>query len=317
MRFLILGASALALLAPAAHAQQTSNGVAPSQQVAPGEFVVFFPFDSSQLNADARRVIADAAESYRQTGQASVTLTGHTDTVGSSSYNLELSQRRAEAVQNELVRLGVPFGSIQTIPRGQEDLLVPTGDEVREPRNRAVVINVPQPPPAPVAAEPVQQVEAAPEPEPEPDRFTFAIGPVYGHNFGESDQEGGDKTENDMVGAELTFRALPGFLGGVSLKQMVLWPFNAIDEDLTGRSVASLDFAPDLGIFRPTLAVNAGGVYGGGVQDGFVVGPEIRFDIAPVGGFNIGLKAAYDYQFRNTGWDEGIGWAGLDLGFRW
>ena len=82
----------------------------------------------------------------------------------------------------------------------------------------------------------------------------------------------------------------PGFLGGVSLKQMALWSLNGIDDGLTGRSVASLDFAPDFGIFRPTLAINGGGVYGKGVQDGFVVGPEIRFDVAPVGGFNIGIN---------------------------
>ena len=109
---------------------------------------------------------------------------------------------------------------------------------------------------------------------------------------------------------------MPGFLGGVSLKQMGLWSFNGIDDGLTGRTVASLDFAPDLGIFRPPLAINGGGVYGQGVQDGFVVGPEIRLDVAPFGGFNIGLKAAYDYQFRNAGWDEGIAWGGLDLGLR-
>ena len=52
--------------------------------------------------------------------------------------------------------------------------------------------------------------------------------------------------------------------------------------------------------------------YGKGVQDGFVAGPEIRFDVAPFGGFNIGLKAAYDYQFRNAGWDESI--LGLPVG---
>jgi hypothetical protein len=97
---------------------------------------------------------------------------------------------------------------------------------------------------------------------------------------------------------------------------MGLWSLNGIDDGLTGRSVASLDFAPDFGIFRPTLAINGGGVYGKGVQDGFVVGPELRFDTAPCRGFNIGLKAAYDYQFRNTGWDQGILWAGLDLGLR-
>ena len=135
---------------------------------------------------------------------------------------------------------------------------------------------VPQPPqPPPVA-------EAAPQPPapapPEPDRFSFALGPFYGHNFGESDKDGGDKGQNDLVGAELTFRALPSFLGGVSLKQMALWSFNGDDDGLTGRSVASLDFAPDLGIIRPTLAINGGGVYGKGVQDGLVAGPEIGIE---------------------------------------
>ena len=210
----------------------------------------------------------------------------------------------------------MPATSITTTGVGQNDLLVPTADGVREPENRRVEILVPQPPPAPAPV-----VEAAPSPPPaptppEPDRWTFGLGPVYGHNFGETDKDGGDKTQNDLVGAELTFRALPSFLGGLSLKQMALWSFNGLDDGLTGRSVASLDFAPDFGIFRPTLAINGGGVYGKGVQDGFVVGPEIRFDVAPVSGFNIGIKAAYDYQFRNAGWDEGILWAGLDLGIR-
>ena len=42
------------------------------------------------------------------TGRARIDVTGHTDTSGSAAYNLELSQRRAEAVAGELVRQGVP-----------------------------------------------------------------------------------------------------------------------------------------------------------------------------------------------------------------
>ena len=239
---------------------------------------MFFAFDRAELTEADRQTIARAAEDYRRTGTARITATGHTDTSGSAEYNLGLSQRRAEAVADELVRQGVPATDIVTVGRGEEDLLVPTADGVREPRNRRVEIVVPQPPPAPEPAPAPAPVAAAPQPapEPEPDRFTFALGPVYGHNFGETDRgDGSEKTQNDLVGAELTFRALPGFLGGVSLKQMGLWSFNGTDDGLTGRSVASLDFAPDLGIFRPTLAINGGGVYGKGVQDGFVVGPEI------------------------------------------
>jgi hypothetical protein len=318
MKALLVGVALLALTVPAAYAQSGSQQVSPPEMAGPGQYRVFFAFDRADLSEADRQIINQAVEDYRRTGTARITVTGHTDTSGSAAYNLELSRRRAEAVAGELVRQGVPATEIATVGRGEEDLLVPTADGVREPRNRRVEIVVPQPPaaaPAPAAEAPAPAPMPEPAPE-EPRRFTFALGPVYGHNFGESDKEGGDKTQNDLVGAELTFRALPGFLGGVSLKQMGLWSLNGIDDGLTGRSVASLDFAPDFGIFRPTLAINGGGVYGTGVQDGFVVGPELRLDIAPFGGFNIGLKAAYDYQLRNTGLDQGILWAGLDLGIR-
>jgi len=317
VKFLLLGAAMCALFVPAVQAQTSAATLmaGTSTTTMPGRYRVFFAFNSATLDPQARQTINRAAEDWRRTGTAQISVVGHTDTSGSSEYNQRLSERRADAVQAALIEEGVPASSIVTIGRGQEDLLVPTADGVRQPENRRVEIVVPQPPPPP---EPMVEAKAPPPPPPppEPARWTFALGPVYGHNFGETDKDGGDKTQNDLVGAELVFRALPGFLGGVSLKQMALWSFNGIDDGLTGRSVASLDFAPDFGIFRPTLAINGGGVYGKGVQDGFVVGPEIRLDVAPVGGFNIGVKVAYDYQFRNAGWDEGILWTGLDLGIR-
>jgi hypothetical protein len=289
-----------ALLVPTAYAQQTE----------PGQFVVFFATDEATLSPDAVRVIDEAAAAYQQTGAAEITVTGHTDTVGSAAYNLALSERRAEAVASELISRGVPATDIVTIGRGEEDLLVPTADGVSEPRNRRVEIVVPQPPPpAPVAeAAPVEE-----EPAEEPGAFAFTIGPMYGHNFGETDDGG----ENDLAGAQLTFSVLPGFLGGVSLKQGFLWSFNGQDDGPTGRSVAALEFAPDLGIVRPILGVNAGGVYGKGVQDGVVVGPEIGLDITLLQNVAMRAFAAYDYQFRNSGdFDEGILWGGLNLGLR-
>ena len=98
--------------------------------------------------------------------------------------------------------------------------------------------------------------------------------------------------------AELTFNALPGFLGGLSLKQGVFYAFNG-EDGIAGRSVLSLDFAPDLGFVRPRLSANFGGVYGEGVQDGLVAGPELALDINLPGGFTVRPKVAYDYQFRN------------------
>jgi OmpA family len=258
-------------------------------------------------------VVDEAAAEYQRTGAAEITVTGHTDTVGSAAYNLTLSQHRAEAVADELIRRGVPATDIVTVGRGEEDLLVPTADGVNEPRNRRVEIVVPQPPPpAPVAEAAPEEVEPAAPPEEEPGPFAFTIGPLVGHNFGETNDGG----ENDLAGVQLAFNVLPGFLGGVSLKQGLLWSFNGEDDGPTGRSVAALEFAPDLGIVRPILAVNAGGVYGAGVQDGAVVGPEIGLDITFLQNIAMRLFAAYDYQFRQPEWDEGILWGGLNIGVR-
>ena len=68
---------------------------------------------------------------WRRTGTAQISVIGHTDTSGSSGHNQRLSERRADAVQAALIEEGVPAGSIVTLGRGQEDLLVPTADGVR------------------------------------------------------------------------------------------------------------------------------------------------------------------------------------------
>jgi hypothetical protein len=321
MRSLLIGVSLLALAAPVARAQQADDPVATvSGQAEPSSFVVYFGFNKANIDASARQVIAMAADEYKRTGAAQISVTGYADKAGQAEHNQRLSERRAEAVRRELERLGVQASAIQVAAEGENDPAVPTADGVPEARNRRVVIAMPQaaPPQAPpaVAAEtPPPPVAAAPAhaPPPErPKRFVFSLGPIYGHNFREQDRG----TQDDFGGAELTLSALPGFLGGLSLKQDVLWAFDSADDGLAGRSVASLDFAPDLGFVRPRLSANVGGVYGKGVQAGFVAGPELALDLNLLPGFTLRPKVAYDFQLRNPSWDEGILWAGLDLGIR-
>ena len=303
MRQLLAGLFLAALMASPAYAQS-------SGQIEPGRFLVYFDTDQATLGPGATQVVTEAAQAYQQTGAAQIEVIGHTDTTGSAEYNLGLSQRRAETVADELIRQGIPATDIATIGRGEEDLLVPTADGVNEPANRRVEIIVPQPPPpAPVAE---AEVEPAAPPEEEPGPFAFTIGPMYGHNFGETNDGG----ENDLAGVQLTFDVLPGFLGGVSLKQGLLWSFNGEDDGFTGRSVAALGLAPDLGFVRPILAINGGGVYGEGVQDGFVAGPEIGLGLDLLENVAMRAYVAYDYQFRQPEWDEGIIWGGLNFGVR-
>ena len=61
---------------------------------------------------------------------------GHTDTVGSARYNQKLSECRANAAATNLEGKGVPDGAIHTSGKGKTDLLIQTGDGVKEPQNR-------------------------------------------------------------------------------------------------------------------------------------------------------------------------------------
>jgi hypothetical protein len=307
---LLVATSLLVLTVPAAHAQGAGGtAIAQPEVQGPGHYLVTFGLNQTTLTEPNRRIIAQAAEDYRRVGRAQISVTGHTDTAGSAAYNLKLSEQRAAAVAAELERNGVPATDIVAIGKGEEDLLVPTADGVREPLNRRVEILVPQPPP-PVVAAPAPVPPPTEEKAPEQPKNVFTIGPIYGHNYGEA-----KKRQSDLAGVELTYNALPGFLGGLALKQDILHSFNAENDGWAGRSILSLEFAPQLGPFRPFLSANGGGVYGRGVQDGFVAGPGIGFNLNLFQGIAMRANVAYDYQFRNSGnLDEGILWAGLGFG---
>ena len=114
----------------------------PPAAVTPPSFMVFFDWDRSNLSQQALNTIRQAAAAFKTKGNARITATGHTDTSGPESYNMALSLRRANAVKDALVREGVPAQAISVIGRGEQGLLVQTGDGVREPQNRRVEIVV-------------------------------------------------------------------------------------------------------------------------------------------------------------------------------
>ena len=171
MKKLILAAAALMFVAACEDTPPppatTTGGAAVKQ------YMVFFDFDRSNITAQAAATIKQAADAAKMAGTSGrtandcaadgrrrgvegealkafvaqctgavtrIAVTGHTDTSGSATYNMALSLRRANAVKDALVREGIPAAAIGVTGKGETQLLVQTGDNVKEPQNRRVEI---------------------------------------------------------------------------------------------------------------------------------------------------------------------------------
>lgn len=80
---------------------------------------VNFAFDSAKLTAESEGILAEAVQELRDAPSVSVRVEGHTDSVGSDAYNLELSQRRAEAVVDYLISQGIEPHRLEPIGMGE------------------------------------------------------------------------------------------------------------------------------------------------------------------------------------------------------
>jgi iron complex outermembrane receptor protein len=124
--------------------QSTAAAYTPPPVVAPASaprsYLVFFDFNKSDLTPQAVEIVDTAAKNAGPAKVTQLTVTGHTDTVGSDAYNMRLSRRRAESVAAQLEKDGIPSSEIEIVAKGKRDLLVPTKDGVREPQNRRVQI---------------------------------------------------------------------------------------------------------------------------------------------------------------------------------
>jgi peptidoglycan-associated lipoprotein len=103
---------------------------------------VFFAFDSSDLGAEARAALEKQAAWLKKYGAVRVTLEGHCDERGTREYNLALGERRANAVKDYLVALGINPSRINTISYGKERPAAIGHNEVAWAQNRRGVMVV-------------------------------------------------------------------------------------------------------------------------------------------------------------------------------
>lgn len=108
----------------------------------PLRFVFYFEQDSSALDGESAATMGDALRAIKERDAADISVVGHTDTVGDKAYNDRLSLERARAVAALLVAGGVDRSILEIASHGKDNPLVPTGDQVAEPRNRRVEVTV-------------------------------------------------------------------------------------------------------------------------------------------------------------------------------
>ncbi|MFZ5789728.1 MAG: peptidoglycan-associated lipoprotein Pal [Pseudomonadota bacterium] len=155
-KFLTVAAAALLLAACSTTPEQTAategtgattstTAVAPTSTVTPGSLQdftqnvgdrVFFGFDRYDLTPEAQATLQKQAAWLKAYPQVTVVIEGHADERGTREYNLALGERRAAAVANYLVALGIDANRIQTISYGKERPAVEGHDETAWAQNR-------------------------------------------------------------------------------------------------------------------------------------------------------------------------------------
>lgn len=114
------------------------------QAVIPKNLSIYFAFDKSEFTSDAKTArYFDESNAYLdQNSQARLSITGHTDAIGSDEYNQALGYRRAQSVQHFFESKGLPANKIIIESKGEKE---PADDNNTTPgraNNRRTAITI-------------------------------------------------------------------------------------------------------------------------------------------------------------------------------
>src|SRR5688572_32856508 len=103
---------------------------------------LLYDYDSDVVKPTARANLTDLSNSLRRYPDTEVLIVGHTDADGSESYNMNLSQRRADAARNFLVSQGIPADRIRTQALGESEPVSDNSSEAGKALNRRVEVAI-------------------------------------------------------------------------------------------------------------------------------------------------------------------------------
>lgn len=108
----------------------------------PEQFLLYFERGGTELTAESRALLPRILELARTRAAVDMSVIGHTDTQGAADVNERLALQRANAIAQMLRQQGLSLAALVVESHGERNLLVPTPDNVEEPRNRRVEITL-------------------------------------------------------------------------------------------------------------------------------------------------------------------------------
>lgn len=122
---------------------ETNYGVVlAAQPQRPISYMLYFVSGTDELTPESKVMLEVIKLELLARPAPEITAIGHTSTKGRSIDNDALSLERATTMRRVLIEAGISGDHFQTSGHGERELLVPTPDNVDEPRNRRVEINV-------------------------------------------------------------------------------------------------------------------------------------------------------------------------------
>jgi outer membrane protein OmpA-like peptidoglycan-associated protein len=113
-----------------------------AQPALPVRYQFYFNTGGTALTPESSSFIPVVLDNVQRRGAAAVSIIGHTDTVGDDAFNERLGLMRAQSIAALLQQTGLQALELSVVSHGKRNLLIPTGDNVAEPRNRRVEVNI-------------------------------------------------------------------------------------------------------------------------------------------------------------------------------
>lgn len=103
---------------------------------------MLYDYDSSNLRPEAQANLRSLAGSLSKYPGSDILIVGHTDATGSSGYNQDLSERRAQSASNYLTSQGVAYGRVRIVGRGESEPAATNDTDDGRQQNRRVAVAI-------------------------------------------------------------------------------------------------------------------------------------------------------------------------------